>query len=286
MRLLITGEHSFIGNALFDILADDHQIERWSFRNDVWKTRSFVGIESIMHVAGKAHVGYKDKDSESYYKVNRDLTLEVAKKAKEEGVKQFVFFSSMIVYGESYKKLQPISKDSKPNPTNAYAKSKLQAEEGLLLLEDESFRVVILRLPMVYGRHHKGNYSKLSTLAKKTPFFPKLNNQRSMLYLEDLVVLVKGIIEEQLKGYYYPQNQRVVSPSDMVKAIRQAHGKKTLLIPVIHHLLSFLMRYSTSLKKIVGNFYYDPTLSQCEVKYQNTSFEVSIAKTEGVAYHE
>ena len=93
-------------------------------------------------MAGIAHVSTEPKMKDLYYKVNRDLTIEVAKKAKTEGVKQFIFLSSMIVYGDIVKKNRIIDKNTIPKPKNYYGKSKLEAEKGIKPLANEDFKVV------------------------------------------------------------------------------------------------------------------------------------------------
>ena len=130
-----------------------------------------------------------------YYRVNRDLAIEVAKKAKAEGVKQFVFMSSIIVYGDSSSNRRVITRETVPTPSNDYGRSKLQAEQGITPLESDSFKVVILRSPMVYGKGSKGNYSKLAKLAKKLSIFPDIDNERSMIHIDNLCEFVRLMID-------------------------------------------------------------------------------------------
>src|SRR5690606_7124221 len=118
----------------------------------------------VIHVAGIAHVKETKENADLYYKVNRDLAFEVAKKAKNEGVKQFIFLSSMSVYGIE----TGIIKINTPtNPKTNYGRSKLEAEELISSIESDSFKVAILRPPMIYGKGCKGNYIRLANLAIK-----------------------------------------------------------------------------------------------------------------------
>lgn len=112
-----------------------------------------------------------DKSMEElYYRVNTNLTTEVAVKAKDSGVNHFIFLSSMIVYRDATN-ARLITTDTVPKPTSFYGNSKLQAEKKLAQLEDATFRIANVRPPMIYGHRSKGNYVKLAGLAKKCRFF-------------------------------------------------------------------------------------------------------------------
>ena len=145
---------------------------------DIW---NFDGYDVVFHVAGIAHADVgkvTEEGKELYRKVNTELAIETAKKARAAGVKQFIFMSSAIVYGASSPigKEKIITKDTKPEPENFYGESKLNAETGLLELSAGDFKVVILRPPMIYGPGCKGNYNSLRKFALKLPIFPKVKN--------------------------------------------------------------------------------------------------------------
>src|SRR5699024_1478390 len=172
-NILITGVNSYIGNKFEEWVSqwpDEYRVTKISLRNDFWKTMDWSEFDVILHVAGIAHNSSDPELEELYYKVNRDLTVEVAKKAKTEGVSQFIYMSSIIVFGS---KVEVIDSNTQPNPDNFYGDSKLQGELGIKDLQEEYFNVVIVRPPMVYGNGSKGNYPRLSKLATITPFFPE-----------------------------------------------------------------------------------------------------------------
>src|SRR5699024_10434376 len=129
-----------------------YQTEKLSLRDGLWKEKDFSTYDVVVHVAGIAHVSTDPKMEELYYQVNRDLTIDVAKKAKDEGAKQFIFLSSIIVYGDQPSESGIIDQDTIPNPDNFYGKSKLEAEEGIKNMECGDFKIVILRPPMIYGK--------------------------------------------------------------------------------------------------------------------------------------
>src|SRR5699024_6694971 len=206
-KVLITGVNSYVGNSLEEWLLkepDNYSVDKISLRDDKWKERDLSGYDVIVHVAGIAHVSRDPKMEELYYKVNRDLTIETATKAKEEGVKQFIFLSSIIVYGENIGNDGVITKDTIPQPSNFYGNSKLQAEQGINPLNDENFNVVTIRPPMIYGKGSKGNYPKLAKAAQKLPIFPDIDNQRSMLHIDNLSEFIKLMIDNEERRLFYP----------------------------------------------------------------------------------
>ena len=226
-------------------------------------------------------MSYDQSLDDEYYKVNGDLTIALASKAKEEGVKQFIFLSSMIVYGESKKHNQAITNQTPLQPSNAYAKSKLDAENKLKELESSEFKVCILRLPMIYGPNAKGNYAKLSSMALKIPIFLKTSNQRSMLSIDNLMKMIEFIILKEKKGLYFPQNKEFVNTSTLFKTIREIHGKKTLLIPWTGWLQHLLMFIHPMFRKLFGSQYYDRELSQDFNDLNLDSFKTTLLRSEG-----
>ena len=189
-NVLITGAGSYIGET-FRSYASAHypslSISAIDMLDGSWKKADFSTYDIIYHVAGIAHAdvgNVSEEIKEKYYKVNTDLAVEVCKKAKEEGVKEFIFMSSMIVYGDSapYGKKKVVDEHTIPQPANFYGDSKLQADVAVRDLANDKFKVVVLRPPMIYGKNSKGNYPTLAKLAKKLPIFPKIENERSIRF--------------------------------------------------------------------------------------------------------
>ncbi|MEO1781386.1 NAD-dependent epimerase/dehydratase family protein [Enterococcus diestrammenae] len=285
-RILITGANSYIGTSFENFMAqfgEDYQIDTIDMRGDSWREKDFSGYDSLIHVAGIVHV--KEKNDQLYYQVNRDLAVETAKKAKKDGVKQFIFFSSMSIYGMD---TGVITKETKPNPKNAYGKSKLAAEELLRELQADDFQICVLRPPMIYGPNSVGNYPRLAKLAKKTPIFPKVNNQRSMLYIGNLSAFLKLMIDTTLSGTFHPQNKEYVNTSEMVKLIAKTNRKKLYLVPGFSGIITVFSSQVSTLRKVFGTLVYDEKTqgfpgSTCNNKlmtYQNKNFDDSILETE------
>lgn len=286
-KILITGKESYIGTSVENWLLKTpgvYQVDTVDMKNDNWKTVSFSGYDVVFHVAGIAHVSADPKMKELYFSVNRDLAIETAKKARVEGVKQFIFMSSIIVYGNSARvgKEKWISFDTKEQPADFYGQSKLEAERGMLPLENESFKVAVIRPPMIYGKGSKGNYRRLSSLARKAPIFPDIKNCRSMLHIDNLCEFVRLLIEHEGSGIFYPQNREYVATGDMVRVIAACHNKKLHLTGIFNPAIRVCGRFAGIINKVFGNMAYKKEMSEYwEYQYCVVDFEESIRRTEG-----
>lgn len=287
-KILITGANSYIGTSFEKYMSqwpDQYQVDTVDMIDGSWREKSFAGYDSVFHVAGIAHSDTGNVTEERkafYYKINTDLTVETAKKAKADGVKQFIFMSSAIVYGDSAPigKTKVITKDTPVNPANFYGDSKVQAENGILPLNDAAFKVCVLRPPMIYGPGSKGNYPVLSKLARKMPVFPKVSNQRSMLYIENLTEFVRLMVENEEQGIFWPQNAEYSNTTELVQMIAQAHGKKIIIIPGFTWALKILSHMTGLVDKAFGSLSYDMELSKYKQVYCKMGLADSIGKTE------
>jgi len=215
-----------------------------------------------------------------YYKVNRDLTIEVARKSKSEGVKQFILLSSIIVYGENVDNNGVIDEHTIPQPSNFYGNSKLQAEKGIEPLRTSDFKIAIIRPPMIYGKDSKGNYPRLAKLAQKSPIFPNYPNKRSMLHIDNLSEFLRLMINNEENGLFFPQNKEYVKTSEMVRTIADVHGKKIWLTKLFNPLLSLMRNRVGTVNKVFGDLVYDHTLSTYKENYLVRNLEESIVATE------
>ena len=286
-KILITGADSYIGTSVEAHLKNrgDYEIDTVDMKDGTWREKSFSGYDSVFHVAGIAHSDTKNVSEETkalYYKINTELTVEAAKKAKADGARQFIFMSSAIVYGASAPigKSKVITKDTLPSPENFYGDSKLQAEKGLLGLECDSFNIVILRPPMIYGKDSRGNYPILAKFAKKLPFFPNVKNERSMLYVGNLAEFVRLMIENNESGIFMPQNAEYSNTSELVKMIAEAHGKKIRLLKGFTWLLKLAAHVTGLVNKAFGSFSYESSVSEYKEDYRIFSLKESIELTE------
>lgn len=282
-RILITGSGSYVGTNLIEWLSqwpDQYEIDEISVRGEEWKKKDFSKFDSVLHVAGIAHVSTDPKMEEKYYKVNRDLTIEVAEYAKRNGVKQFIFMSSIIVYGDSSSDKRVIDRNTIPKPSNFYGNSKLQAEEAVKLLESADFKIAVIRPPMIYGKNSKGNYPKLAKAAKVLPIFPDFDNDRSMLHIDNLSEFLRLMVENEERGLFFPQNREYVRTSEMVRVIAEVQGNDIKLVKIFNGILKPLIGKVNIVKKVFGDLIYDKSISGYKDDYQIRDLNESIKWTE------
>lgn len=287
-RVLITGANSYIGVNVEKWLAkwpDKYSVETVDMIDGSWRSKDFSVYDCIYHVAGIAHSdsGKIPPEKEKLYRsVNTDLTIETAKKAAKDGVKQFIFMSSAIVYGDSAPmgKTKIITRSTQPTPNNCYSDSKLQAELGLQKIGGD-MKICVLRPPMIYGKGSKGNYPVLAKFAQKLPIFPKVNNTRSMLYIENLCEFVRLMIENEEAGVFWPQNEEYSNTTEIVKLIAEAYGKKIAVTGAFNWGL-YILRVGTGLvDKAFGSLAYDQKMSEYKEEYRLVDLKESIRRTEG-----
>jgi len=274
-NILIAGTSSYIGDSFcryMAVHAPEAACTCLDMTDPAWKEHDFSDDHVVYMVAGMAHVKETAANRELFYHVNRDLAVELAERAKAAGVRQFIYLSSMSVYGME---TGIINDATGLKPCSSYARSKAEAEELLSRLRCDTFRVAILRPPMVYGRGCKGNYRSLEKLALRLPFFPKIRNQRSMIYIDNLSACVRAVIEQEMNGCCCPQNNEYVCTYDLVRRIAQAHERRIVPGVVSGFLLSVFGRFFVVTRKAFGSLIYQGTVGT-PVSYRAISLEESI----------
>lgn len=293
-KILITGAGSYVGESVKaylekfknDIGESTYKVDTLDMLDESWRECDFSTYDVVYHVAGIAHadVGNVTEEQKAlYYKVNRDLAVEVTEKAKSEGVKQFIFMSSMIVYSGCLEKV--ITKDTEPKPLNFYGDSKWQADQKIRELGDANFKVVVLRPPMIYGKGSKGNYPTLAKLATKLPVFPIVHNKRSMLYIENLCEFVRLMIDNEEEGVFFPQNGEYSNTSDLVQMIAEVKGHRIVMLPGTAWGVKVLERVPGKIgglsEKAFGDSAYEMEMSEYREDYRVCSLAESVRRTEG-----
>lgn len=307
-RVLIAGANSYIGTSLERYLLEYnaaqgrelYRVDTISQRDPVWEGYDFSGYDAVFQASGIAHVdtGSVTREQQAlYYQVNCDLAVATARKARAAGVGLFLYPSSIIVYGDSapYGKRRMITTQTPADNPHFYGNSKLRAEEELGKLApgaggDSSdgiggqMQLAILRLPMVYGRGSKGNYPMLAKLAGRLPVFPDVQNQRSMIYIENLCEFIRQRIEDGRGGLYFPQNAEYTATSRMVQEIAAAHGKKVHLLKIMNPLAALASRMPGKIgamaNKAFGSLTYDRSMSGDMESYCLYDLPESIRRTE------
>lgn len=285
-KILITGVNSYIGTSFEKWIAqnpDKYIIDKISLRDERWKNRSFKDYDVVFHTAAIVHT--KENDVDNYFKINRDLTIDIAKKAKQEGVKQFIFLSTMGVYGVE---TGHITAETLPKPKTPYAKSKYEAEQFLLDINCVDFKVAILRPPIVYGKNCPGNYARLAKMARKLPVFPNIKNKRSMIYIDNLSEFIRLVVEHNVSSICFPQNNDYVNTPELVKIVADSHKKKLKITRLLNWAVKIGLELSETSRKVFGSFIYDKemfggpgsVINGVKIDYEVVSFEQSIRNTE------
>ena len=283
-RILITGANSYVGTSFEKWLSqwpDKYHVDTIDMIDGAWRDKSFKGYDVVFHVAGIAHVSADPSKEELYYRVNRDLAIEAAQKAKADSAKQFVFMSSIIIYGadEPVGKEKIITKDTKPAPADFYGDSKLQADLAIQKLADDNFIVSIMRPPVIYGPGCKGNFPKLLKLAKYAFIFPDIDNRRSMIYIDNFCECVRQIIDDAKSGIFFPQNEEYVSTKDVIVKARKLAGHGTLLLPC-PKFICVLLSSNIIFNKMFGSKVYIKDISLCKLHLYNVAdYETSLRST-------
>lgn len=280
MKIGIFGKTSYIGTMFgkYSSYSVKYDIEYINSRDDLWKMQDFTQYDVFIYVAGIAHVSTNSKYEKQYFLVNRDLAIDVAQKAKKEGVSQFIFFSSMIVYKDSIEKGYQITADTIPCPSNFYGKSKLQAETEILAMSNDFFLVTIIRPPMVYGPGCKGNFASLVKFAKTMFFFPNYSNTRSVIYIENLCAFLVLCIQNHYQGIFFPQNLEFVSTKEIIEKIALFYKRKICFFTILNPFIDLLAKKNKYINKIFGDRTYDKLLSHDIKSYNLYSFDQSIIR--------
>lgn len=279
-KILITGANSFIGTN-FISFSKFREIETISLRDLSPDSIDFKGTDVVLHLAALVHVGRNSK-REDYFKINRDLCLEVAKCAKNEGVRQFVFMSSIKVFGRYITGSSPWNENSACNPDDYYGSSKYEAEVELQKLGDADFTVSIVRTPLVYGAGVKANMLLLMKLIRNFQLLPfaKIENRRHFTYVENLVGFIDKIIEKEAGGVFIAMDENSHSTTEIIYFIAEAMGRKIIQIKIPAYLIKALsILFPLFIERLYGSLELDNTQTKRILDFQPSfSTEAGIKK--------
>lgn len=282
MKILITGANSFVGSSVERWLLrepEKYEIDTVDTVGDNWRKADLSLYDAVFHVAGLAHVDPKPEMAPLYYKVNCDLALEIARAAREAGVGQFIFMSSMIVFRASRSlKGTAITPETEPAPNDFYGDSKLRAEIGLRKLETPDFKVAVLRPCMIYGPGNKGNFPRLARLAARTPVFPAWHNRRSMLYIDNLSEFVRQTLDRRLSGTFHLQNREYADTVELVRALGRQANHSIFISRLFNPLVRVAAPFLKPVSKMFADQYYDSSLTDYPFEYQLVSLEESLSR--------
>jgi UDP-glucose 4-epimerase len=239
-KVLITGTSGYLGHSFINAYKNKYKFKKFSLLKENLEDINFDGINIVLHCAALVHQKV-EHSYKKYYEINVEYPVKLAKFAKQRGVKQFVFISTISVYGEYEEKLD---ENTICNPISFYGKSKLEAEKELLKLNDDSFIVSIIRPPMIYGKNAPGNIDSLVKLVKKLPIIPlgKIENKRSFISIQNLCFIINEIITQEKQGIFLASDDEPLSTSRLIELIAKNLDKKIYLIkiPFFESLLELL----------------------------------------------
>lgn len=285
MKVLITGKNSYIGTHVRDFLMEyGHIVDELDTLTEEWKTYDYSSFDAIVHVAAIVHENAKKSSEELFRAVNTELPYNIARLAKKAGVKQFVFMSTMAVYGCEKKlpKGNVIDENTPLNPKTLYGRSKLEAEKLLMALQDESFHVAIIRPPNVYGKDCPGNYmNAFKKIALKIPVFPDAfrESRQSMLYIDNLSYLINLLLETINNGIYHPQDDQIPNTCELIKTISSCLEIKRNF-SCVFGLFVRIICFIPIIKKVYGGVSYSNKISSFfDNRFQVVSFVDGIKKT-------
>jgi len=267
-NLLITGSSGFIGKYFVDHYINKYNIDTFSFRSDNFNTLCLSKIDIVLHLSALVHqMGGASK--ERYEEINIDQTLKLAQKAKQHKVKQFIFMSSVKVYGEETD--TPYNEKTKCEPQDEYGRSKLEAEKKLYELEDNDFKISIIRTPIVYGYAVKANIKNLINLVEQVPILPFANiqNARSMVYIGNLCHLIYCIGKEYKSGIFLAADDTPLSTSTLITTIAKELDKNIYLLET-PFFETFLKIIKPSFhKRLYGSLEIDNTTTKELLNFKN-----------------
>ena len=265
MNILVTGANGFVGKHFITIANQQFNCTAISLQNNNWQTQTFNGIDTVLHLAGKAHQ-MEPIDDQIYFDINYTLTKLLFEKCVADGVKHFIYISSTKVYGDDI--LTELNEQSPCNPTDAYGKSKLAAEQ--YLLQQKSMVVTIVRPPLIYGAGVKGNLLKIMQLCNSNKPLPfgNINNQRSMVGIHNLVAMLSAIILLQKPGIFVPCDAAPISTTTLVSCIRKALQRKPNIFSIPIFMRSIIKKLRPALyTRLFGSFYINNTYTNHTLQF-------------------
>jgi nucleoside-diphosphate-sugar epimerase len=271
-KILLTGASGFLGKTFNELYQDQFQVEKLNLRNGIIET-DYSSYECLIHCAAMVHKinGAPEKE---YFAINAELTKKLAIIAKKNGLRHFIFISTVHVYGDSgsvSNHEQSYSENSQCHPKDAYGRSKLLAEKYLQELADANFTVSIVRSPLVYGKGSKGNIVSLIKLIQKCPILPLAykQNHRSIIYVENLCYFIQLLVQQKVGGIFLPQDEHPVSTAELVRLISKALNKKILLLSMPCFLMRFIFFvFPKQSSRLFGTLQIDSRISNQLINYK------------------
>ncbi|MFC2098661.1 NAD-dependent epimerase/dehydratase family protein [Bacteroidota bacterium] len=268
-KILITGANSFVGTN-FKIYSRYRDVEEISLLNNEPEDIDFSKYNVVIHLAAIVHQSKKITKSE-YFQINKDLCLRVADNAKKAGISQFIFLSTVKVYGKFIPESGLLNEDSKCVPGDFYAQSKYEAEIGLIKRGDMNFTVSIIRTPLVYGERVKANMLRMVKLVDTNPLLPfgRMENKRDFTYIENLVSFIDQIISKNASGIFIVKDEKAISTTDLVNYLSKHLGRKVTLFKLPKLFRKFCTFFAPDvMDRLYGSLEFDNEKTKMKINYK------------------
>lgn len=272
-HIVITGATGFVGKAVLTHLSNDYQITTVNLRAVSPKELDLSGVTTIIHCAALVHQ-MQGAPREEYFRINTQLTMELAETAKRQHVEQFIFLSTSHVYGEygdCFNRNKLFTESDTCRPIDPYGESKFAAENAILSLAASDFVVSVVRAPMVYGEGAKGNLNTLRKLVKSVPVLPfaEDRNRRSLIYVGNLAHFIKRTLETRAGGLLLAQDEAPLSIQQIVLLLGESLGVRPLLFRLPNFVFNFFYWIMPDvMKRLFGSLALDSTHSNLKIDYK------------------
>jgi len=268
-KILIIGANSFVGTNFLKF-SKFRNIEEISLYDISPENIDFSKFDVVLHLAAIVHQTRKIPESD-YMKINRDLCLKVAENAKRGGINQFIFLSSLKVYGDSKLSSEMRNEESECFPDDSYGRSKYEAEVNLRKLEDADFVVSIIRPPLIYGEGVKANMLSLIKLVDKFPILPfdAIQNKRNYLYIENLIGYIDRIIDRKASGIFIVKDKNALSTTELVNYLSKYLGYKLILfrMPRLFKNIGTWL-FPSAFDRLFGSSEFDNSKTNLQLEYK------------------
>lgn len=285
-RVLVTGASGFVGKALCTLLLSKGFPVRGVVRSgtvvkgveavevkDIADTSPSAwasmlsGVGVVIHCAALVHQMGTDDDEAwaRYHRVNTQATASLAEAAVDAGVKRFIFLSTIKVLGESTQAGHAFRAQDPASPTDAYARSKWEAEQAIReVASGSTMDFAIVRPPLVYGPGVGANFQALTRLVSARVPLPlgAINNRRSLVSIENLVDLIVKCVDypDAIRNVLLVSDGDDVSTTQLLRRVAKAKGVSPLLIPVPASWLMTIGKWlgkGATLQRLCGNLQVD-----------------------------
>lgn len=267
MKILITGSNGYLGSSFINSYQNKYDFEKFSLLTQTLEDCNLDSVDTVLHCAALVHQK-QEHSYEKYHEINVVYPVKLARLAKQNGAKQFVFISTVAVYGEDEEKLD---ENTICNPATTYGKSKLEAEKKLLELNDDNFVVSIIRPPMIYGKDAPGNIASLVKLVKKVPIIPLggICNKRSFVSVQNLCHMIDEVIIQRENGIFLASDDEPLSTSRLVELIAKNLEKKVYLVKIPFFAALLKVVKPSFHKRLYGSLEVDARATQVKLNLQN-----------------